>query len=147
MTEGCGKKHPYPALQIWLAFTPCVQTSPGKKANPASCCSPKLEHREQAEKRITSGMNKQVAGPLHASQRYIKFLIYNLLAQGLWPSHGAARKFDAGSFVQYLQREIWGTKCTVRLYQMLVMSVSTMWPQFTQLLCCLERSVYKLSSP
>lgn len=145
-TEGCGKKHSYPALQKWLAFRPCVQTLEGKKANSASCFSPRLEHREQAEKQITSGLNKQGAGPAHASQRYRRFLVYRLLAQGLWPSQAAASKFDVGSLVWYLQRETWGTKRIVRLYQMMGIRVSTMWPQFIQLLCCPERAVYKLSS-
>ena len=125
-TEGCGKKHSYRALRKWLAFRPCIQTLEGKKANSASCFSPKLEHEEQAEKQITSGMNKQGAGPPHASQRYSRFLIYSLLAQGLWPSQSAASEFGVGSLVWYLQKEIWGIERTVRLHQMLVITVSTM---------------------
>lgn len=143
-----------PALWEWLAFTPCIQTSECKKKNStssweknSSAFPPGWSTRSRTKKQITPYMNKEVSGPCYPSQRYSQFLIHSLLAQGLWPSQGAASKLGVDSLVWHLQRVIWGCKCTVRLLQMLIFRVLAMWPQFIQLLLHLEQAVYQLSYP
>lgn len=108
---------------------------------------PNCSTGSRAKKQITSYMKRQGSGSHHASQRYSQFLIHSRFAQGFWSSQGAASKFGVGSLVWYLQRVIWGPKCTVRLLQMVVIRVLAVRPQLVQLLLCLQRAVYQLSIP
>lgn len=112
-----------PACGNGLPFDLAFRQQKARRKTLLDAFPPNCSTGSRAKKQITSYMKRQGSGSHHASQRYSQFLIHSRFPQGFWPSQGAASKFGVGSLVWYLQRVIWGPKCTIRLLQMLVIRV------------------------